>query len=224
MHCPVTVSRSRYAEDCLEVAVSQGVRQYVILGAGFDTFAFRRSDLLASLEVFEFDHPVTQAMKRQRIAGWDQPAQLHFVPVDFSRENLNVALRHSAYDPHKLSFFSWLGVSYYLPRAVVFQTLEAIRRLAPSGSTIVFDYMDEDAFIPERTARRMQLMQGGAQMVGEPMKTGFDPLRLGEATGIDRLTLTENLSPAEIEARYFAGRTDRYHAFEHVHFARAVVR
>jgi methyltransferase (TIGR00027 family) len=221
MHTPVTVSRSRYAEDCLQAAVERGVEQYVILGAGFDTFAFRRPDLLAKLAVFEVDHPVTQAMKRERIAHWNIPPQLHFVPVDFNRDSFRVALLESGCDPHKRTFFSWLGVTYYLPREVVFSTLETVRRLAPSGSIIVFDIMDLEAFLPEKAARRVQVMQVSARMVGEPMQTGFDPSALREDLAQIGLKLVENLSPAEIEARYFQGRKDRLHAFEHVHFIRA---
>ena len=223
MHGPVTLSRSRYAEDCLITAVEQGVKQYVILGAGFDTFAFRRPDLLAQIEVFEIDHPVTQAMKRERIAGWDIPPQLHFIPLDFSQANLATALRQSAYDPRQLSFFSWLGVSYYLAHDVVLATLEAIRRIAPGGSQIVFDYMDSDAFDPATAAKRIQLMQQTARRVGEPMQSGFDPAALNEELERIRLKLVENLNPDAIERRYFQGRSDRYHAFEHVHFARAEV-
>jgi methyltransferase (TIGR00027 family) len=225
MHAPVTLSRSRYTEDSLEAAVQQGVRQVVILGAGFDTFAFRRPDLITQLQVFEVDHPVTQAMKRERIAvaGWEIPAQLHFVPVDFTQESLTAALQRSSYDPGKLTFVSWLGVTYYLSRDVVFATLRAIAGIAPSGSTVVFDYMDADAFVPGKAAKRTQLMHGIARQVGEPMKTGFDPLLVADDLERLGLKLQENLSPVDIEGRYFQGRTDRYHAFEHVHFARAVV-
>jgi methyltransferase (TIGR00027 family) len=224
-NAPITLSRSRYAEDCLEEAVKNGVQQYVILGAGFDTFAFRRPDLLTRLQVFEVDHPITQDLKRQRIAmpGWEIPAQLHFVPIDFTKESLTAALQRSSYDPHQLSFFSWLGVSYYLTREVVFATLQDIAGIALTGSTIVFDYMDADAFIPEKAGKRIQLMQWIAGQVGEPMKSGFDPHTL--AAELDRLgyLLQENLAPAEIDRRYFQGRTDLYRAFEHLHFARAVV-
>src|SRR5258708_23645006 len=122
MHLPVTLSRSRYTEDCLEEAMKQGVQQYVILGAGLDTFAFRRPDLIAKLQVFEVDHPTTQTLKRQRIAmpGWEIPANLHFVPIDFTKESLSDALRRSPYDPAMLTFFSWLGVTYYLTREAIF--------------------------------------------------------------------------------------------------------
>jgi methyltransferase (TIGR00027 family) len=226
MHGPVTLSRSRYTEDCLEEAIRKGVEQYIMLGAGFDTFAFRRREVLAQLQVFEVDHPITQAMKRQRIAqaGWAIPPQLHFVPVDFAKESLTTALGLSGYDAQKLSFFSWLGVTFYLTRAVVFDTLVAVASISPRGSTIVFDYMDADSFIPEKADKRTRLMHYIARQVGEPMKTGFDPLTLRDELAQVGFALEENLSPEDIEQRYFRGRSDHYHAFEHVHFARAVVK
>ncbi len=222
---PITLSRSRYTEDCLAEALRQGVRQYVILGAGFDTFAFRHKENPAGLQVFEVDHPVTQALKRQRIemAGWELPAHLHFVPIDFTSESLSEALGRSAYDPRRLSFFSWLGVTYYLSRQVVFDTLREIAGLAPAGSRVVFDYMDADGFIPEKAARRLQLMQSIASQVGEPMQAGFDPQELPAELARLGFRLEEELAPAEIEARYFQNRADDYHAFEHVHFATAVI-
>ena len=227
---PITLSRSRYTEDSLEEAIRKGVRQYVILGAGFDTFAYRRPDLADRLQVFEVDHPTTQALKRESVSkqGWDDPGNLHYIPVDFAKESLADGLGRSPYDPNQQSFFSWLGVSFYLTHAVVFDTLQGIASIAARGSTLVFDYMDADAFIPEKAGKRVQMMQWMAGQVGEPMKAGFDPLALAADLGRLGLRLEENLDPAAIEARYFLGpegrgRSDRYHAFEHVHFARAVV-
>jgi methyltransferase (TIGR00027 family) len=226
MHCPITLSRSRYTEECLEAAVRMdpSAQQYVLLGAGMDTFAFRRPDLLAQLNVYEVDHPVTQALKRQRIAlaGWEIPAQLHLVPVDFTRQSISTALQESSYDPQKRTFFSWLGVSFYLTREVFFSTLQSIARIAPRGSSIVFDYMDPAAFSSEASPR-MRRMYWIAQQVGEPMKASFDPAALADELAALGLDLQVNLSPAEIEARYFQGRNDLLHAFEHLHLAHAVV-
>ncbi len=222
---PIALSRNRYAEDSLKMAVRHGVRQYVNLGAGMDTFAFRCPEMLEQLQVFEVDHPATQYFKRRRIAelGWEQPAQLHFVPVDFTQEDLATALTHSSYDPQTLSFFSWLGVTFYLPREAVFATLRAFANVAPAGSTIVFDYLDTDAFIPGKAAPRVQSAIEKLQQVGEPWITGFDPTTL--ATDFARLGLRfhENLNPSDIQERYFKGLTDGYYACEHVHFAWAVV-
>lgn len=222
---PMTLSRSRYTEDILEKAVRQGVQQYVILGAGMDTFAFRRPELMEQLQVFEVDHPATQAFKLQRLAdlGWEHPAQLHFVPVDFTQESLASALKHSSFEPQASSFFSWLGVTYYLTRDAVFATLRAIAAVAPAGSTVIFDYFDNDAFVRERAAKRVQFMVDAFAQSDEPLITGFDPFTLAEDLARSGLRLHENLSPTDIEERYFQGRTDGYYAFEHVHFARAVV-
>ena len=201
------------------------VRQYINVGAGFDTFAFRLPSWASQLRILEFDHPVTQGMKRERVsqAGWEIPAQLHFVPVDFSNETLAEAIRRSPYDSGHISFFSWLGVSYYLSAEVIIDTLQSIATLAPRGSELVFDYMDTDSFDPLKAARHIQLMHKIAAQVGEPMKTGFEPATLATVIGKLGFTLQDNLSRDAIEARYFAGRNDNLHAFEHVHFARASV-
>lgn len=222
---PLTLGRSRYAEDSLEIAIREGVRQYVILGAGLDTFAYRRPDLADRLQVFELDYPDTQAMKRERVAraGWKHPSNLHFLPVDFTKGSLSDALAHSPYDPAQLSFFSWLGVSFYLSREVVFDTLRSVASSAASGSTIVFDYLDLKAFVPEKASKRMQQMQWMADRLGEPMKAGFDPSALTAELNHLELRLEENLDPAAIEARYFQGRSDHYHAVEHFYYARALV-
>jgi methyltransferase (TIGR00027 family) len=222
---PITLSRARYAEDLLETAIQQGVTQYVILGAGLDTLAFRRPDLLDCLDVFEVDHPATQADKQRRIAraGWSVPKRLHFVPVDFAEGDLPAALRQSSLDPRALTFFSWLGVTYYLAREVVFDTLRSLASLAPDGSLVVFDYLDAEAFIPGKAPRLVQLMLTAADRCGEPMQTGIDPSLLAPALAGVGLTLFEQLSPEEIQARYFRKRHDDYRAFAHVHFAAAAI-
>ena len=222
---PIVLGRARYAEDALEQAVKQGITQYVLLGAGMDTFVWRRPDLVARLKIFEVDHPATQAHKRQRLreAGQEHLAQLHFVPVDFSRENLAAALRRSSYDPQAPSFFSWLGVTYYLSREAVSATWGAIAEVAPAGSPVVFDYLDTDAFVPEKAAKRVQFMMEIVRKVGEPMLTGFDPDTLASDLACLGLCLKEDLGASEIQERLFAGRQDGYHASEHAHFAWAVV-
>jgi methyltransferase (TIGR00027 family) len=222
----IVLGRAHYAEGTLEEAVRAGVRQYVILGAGMDTFAFRRRDLLERLTVFEVDHPNTQAEKRQRLLNVSQehPEQLHFIPVDFSREDLATALRRSNYDPETPTFFSWLGVTYYLTREALFSTFSAVAASAPPGSAIIFDYLDTEAFVPERVARRVNIMIEIVKRVGEPMITGFDPSTL--ADDLDRVgfRLIEDLGPSDIQERFFAGRADGYHACEQAHFAWAMVR
>ncbi|MTI84493.1 MAG: class I SAM-dependent methyltransferase [Firmicutes bacterium] len=221
-----TLSRSRYTEDKLEEAVKHGVKQYVILGAGMDTFAFRRPELVEQLQVFEVDHPATQAFKRNRLIelGWEKTSQLHFIPVDFTQDSLSTALAQSSYNQQAKSFFSWLGVTMYLTRDEVFATLRAIANVAPAGSAVIFDYMDTDAFDPERVNKRMQLAMELVQQMGEPLITGFNPLTLDADLRRLDICLHENLSPSDIEEHYFQERKDGYHACEHVHFAWAIVK
>jgi methyltransferase (TIGR00027 family) len=225
-NAPVTLSRSRYTEDRLGEAVSSGVRQYVILGAGMDTFAFREPELMKRLDVFEVDHPATQTAKRQRITelGWEIPDSLHFVPQDFAVESLGSALERTNYEIIKPTFFSWLGVVCYLNRETVFDMLRTFADISAPGSIIVFDYFDLDAFDPDKAGKRVRKMQEMVRNAGEPMKTGFDPAKVVENMDLVGLELLEDLRPAEIEERYFKGRDDGYHAYEHVHFAMAQVK
>lgn len=223
---PITLSRARYVEEILSSEIHNGVTQYVILGAGLDSFAFRRPDLMARLQVFEVDHPVTQNYKRSRLQelGWETPSQLHWIPLDFTRTDLMPALQTAGYQSNALTLFSWLGVTYYLARNVIDATLREISAQARAGSAIIFDYLDADAFIPERTAPRVARMQAATIQSGEPMQTGFDPATLGAELDALGWRLQENLSPDDIQEKYFRGRTDGYYAFEHIHFARAVVK
>lgn len=221
----IVLGRARFSEELLEQAVKEGVRQYVILGAGMDTFAWRRPDLLAHLEVFEIDHPSTQNHKRQRLreVGLEEPERLHFLPLDFSLDNLTKALGRSAYDPQAPTFFSWLGVTYYLPWEAILSTWRAISEVAPPGSAVTFDYLDAAAFDPARVSRRVQIMMEIVTRVGEPMITGFAPETLAADLAAEGLQLQENLDPAAIQERFFQGRPDGYHACEHAYFAWAQV-
>ncbi|MGE5389919.1 MAG: class I SAM-dependent methyltransferase [Deltaproteobacteria bacterium] len=218
--------RSQYAESNLGEAVSRGASQYIILGAGLDTFVFRRLDLVDKLQVFEVDHPLTQAFKRGRIAelGWTTPGNLHLVPVDFTRDSLMDSLRDASYRSDELSFFSWLGVIVYLPREQVDEAFRTIARSAQVGSTIVFDYMDIAAFNREKAAASIQANMDTVREIGEPMLTGFDPDTLGKELYGLGWDLQENLGPADIEQRYFGERSDGWHASNHSHLAKATVR
>jgi methyltransferase (TIGR00027 family) len=221
----IIICRARYTEDLLEKAISQGFRQYVILGAGLDTFAFRRPDLMEQLEVFEVDHPATQEFKLHRIAelGWKHPAKLHFIPINFTKENLESVLsRSSSYDPQVKSFFSWLGVTRYLTRDEVFATLRSITKISPSGSTIIFNYTDLNAFNPDKFPQ-LQRSHEFFHKIGEPVKTGFNPSTLAEELGSLGFHLEENLNPEDIERLYFKGKTDECDISKYGHIARAIV-
>ena len=221
------ISRTRYTEDALKKAFRQGVRQCVILGAGMDTFAFRQPEIMEHLEVFEVDHLATQKFKLHRIAelGWKHPAKLHFISIDFTKESLKTALTSSSsYDQKVKTFFNWLGVTPYLTRDEIFTILHSITEIAPTDSVIVFDYLDTDAFIPEKSSPRMKKTLEYLRNIGEPMITGLNPSTLGDDLASLGFSLKENLSQEDIEERYFKGRSDEYLAHEHGHFACAVVK
>jgi methyltransferase (TIGR00027 family) len=136
------VARSRYAEDKLAAAAANGVRQYVVLGAGLDTFAYRNP--FRHVRVFEVDHPATQAWKRERLqtAGIAIPNELSFVAVDFERQKLDEELAAAGFAMSEPAFFSWLGVTPYLSREAFQGTLRFITAM-PAGSGVAFDFAVE---------------------------------------------------------------------------------
>ncbi len=222
---PIVLARARYAEECLESAIGQGVSQYVILGAGLDTFAFRRPELLEKISVFEVDHPASQAFKRQRISelGWPSLENLHFVAMDFAAESLAGGLLRVPFNPTAKTFFSWLGVSYYLEMDEVRATLRQIAQLALPGSELVFDYLDSTAYQRNKAAPRVVRMLGSVKELGEPMVSGFDAHELSAELANCGFATVENLGPCDIQRRYFLGRIDHHRACEHAHFARTTI-
>lgn len=221
----LVLSRARYTEDLLDEAIRRGARQYVILGAGLDTFAFRRPEVLERVRVFEVDHPATQAGKRRRLAevGWAEPEGLHFAAVDLARESLGAALARTPYDRDAPTFVSWLGVTYYLEREALLSTMRSIAEVTPAGSELVFDYFEAEAFVPEKCAPRVAFSFREGERVGEPLKSGLDPATLAATLARVGLRIREDVGPSEIQQRYFAGRGDGYYAFEQAHLACALV-
>jgi methyltransferase (TIGR00027 family) len=220
---PITLTRSRYCEDMLENAVKFGCKQYVILGAGFDTLAFRRSDLADKINIFELDHPATQKDKHERIKklGWNIPSSLHLIPVDFRNQQLTDVLGDSGFDNNKLSFFSWLGVTYYLSKEDIFKTLKVFADNVPEGSTIVFDYFDKKMMNMNDDQRAKKIVSL-ANATGETILSYFNYEEI--ETGLDKIGLLiyEHLEPHQIEERYLKGRTDDYHAVENTNFVLAI--
>jgi len=215
------LARARYTEDHLFQAIHGGVAQYVMLGAGLETFALRRQDLRSRLQVFEIDHPSTQAFKQQALsrAGIPLPSNLHFIPADLEAVSVADALRGSSFIPQARSVFSWQGVIAYLTLEAVRGTFQSIRSVAAPGSLLLFSYLDGDAFRAEKSSTRIRRMIEANRSIGEAMITGFDLPVLQAELAAARFELVEDLHPEEQQRRYFKGRTDGYHATEHFHFA-----
>lgn len=215
------VLRTRWAEDALADAAAHGARQYVLVGAGLDSFCVRQPDFARTLDVFEVDHPASQALKRERLGGVAVPDNVHFVAADLAQEDLGTALARAGFRSDVPSFFSWLGVTVYLTRAANEATLRAIAATAAPGSEIAFTYIDQralDAGAPTLEARRTQ-----RAALGEPWLSGFDPGTLEADLRALGLALVEDLDGGSLTARYCAGRSDGLAAARVGHVARARV-
>jgi methyltransferase (TIGR00027 family) len=202
--------RSRVAEEELARAVGRGVAQYVVLGAGLDTFAYRHPYSDTALRIFEVDHPATQAWKRRRLAagGISAPPSLTFVPVDFERGDLGEALRAAGLQADRPAFFAWLGVTLYLQLPSVMATLRTIAAAARGGGGVVFDYGVTPSRLGMLQRALFAAMAARVKAVGEPWVTTFDPAVLQDELRRDGFPDVEDLGPEELNARYFSGRAD----------------
>jgi methyltransferase (TIGR00027 family) len=189
--------------------VERGIRQYVVLGAGLDTFAYRNPYQSTGLHVFEVDHPATQEWKRAQLhaAGITIPQEMTFAAVDFERESLEEGLLAAGFSPQEPAFFSWLGVTPYLSRPAFDATLDFIVR-RPSGSGVVFDYAVERSLLSPIQQLALDALAARVARAGEPFQLFFDPNAL--AGDLRRLGFgnIEDLNCDQINARYFAGRAD----------------
>ena len=204
------VARSRFAEAQLAASLSRGVRQYVVLGAGLDTFAYRNPHAATGLRVWEVDHPATQAHKREQLAlaGIAVPDSVTYVPIDFHRQSLAEQLQRQAFDTTVPSFFSWLGVSMYLEPATVLDTLRWVATALPRGSGLAMDYVPPIAQQPWAVRVVLRVMALAVAAHGEPWRGFFDPAQLAQALrGMGYATLID-WDCDTINAHYFVGRHD----------------
>jgi methyltransferase (TIGR00027 family) len=204
------VARSRFAEDELAKAVARGVRQYVILGAGLDTFAYRQPYPHPELRVFEVDHPDTQAYKRRQLEanGIAAPDALSYVALDFETQQLTQRLPASGFNASEPCFFSWLGVSMYLTPLNVMASLRDVATLMAPGSGMVMDYLrpaSQMGFV-RRMAFRLLTLRLAA--IGEPWRSSFDPQALALELKEIGFTSVEDLTDQQINQRYFGQRAD----------------
>ena len=198
------ILRSRYAEDRLMDAVRAGVAQYVILGAGLDTFSMRQDARSDRMRIFELDHPATQEMKRERVLKvyGKIPANLGFVPIDFETDRLDEALAKAGFDPLTPSFFSWLGTTYYLTKDAIRETLGRIAGVAAPGSRIVFDYKLARHLVPAESRLFADKLDRFVARRGEPMLSTFTPEELKDVMSGFGFAELENV-PADEQKRLY---------------------
>lgn len=203
------VARARFIEDVVTEEASRGVAQYVILGAGLDTFGQRRPEFAGRLQVFEVDQPGPQEWKRQRLAalGLPSPDWLHFAPSDFEGESWWDDLLAAGFDVGSPAVVASTGVSMYLTKEATAATLRCLARLAP-GSTVVMSFLLPVELLAEQDKEGLIISQRGAAAAGTPFLSFFAPqemLSLTRAAGFEE---ARHVSSHDQSARYFGGRSD----------------
>ena len=198
------VMRARYAEQTLEQAVDDGITQYVIIGAGMDSFAFRRPDLMERIDVFEIDHPVTQRKKLERIgqAGLTIPSRMHVVPADLENVSALDALAGSGFEVSRPTFLTLLGVAYYLTADSLAETARSVSRRLPEGTCLVIDYLlNTEAARPEDLPMREKMMSF-VERLGEPMVSAYSRTGMQALMAAQGFETVENFPLPELGPRY----------------------
>lgn len=217
--------RSRVAEDSWREARQQGVRQYVVLGAGLDTSAYRGGGGgEPGVRMFEVDLPATQAWKRARLrgAGIAEPAQLRYVAVDFTGTTLERGLAAAGLDGALPAMFSWLGVSMYLAQQDVARALRHVGACAP-GSSIVFDYVLPPELLSPIERAGLDAMASRLAEQGEPLLSCFAPATMEEMLLRSGFSRVEHYNAANLGERYLSGRGDDLRLSGVFQLARATV-
>ncbi len=207
---PIIYTRARFGEDCLEAALEDGVTQYVIIGAGYDTFAVRRTDLGEKVVVYELDHPATQEMKFQRMkaAGISKPDNARYEKCDLAAETVLNALGRTDYDAAKPAVFSWFGVAYYLDEETVQRTLSDLANGSAAGSSVVFDYLAAaESVAPAFRELRKNVTEFVARR-GEPMLSDINPEDVPHYLRELGFSEIDNLEPDRVSERYPDDRLD----------------
>jgi methyltransferase (TIGR00027 family) len=203
------VARSRFIEDLIIAQSQEGIDQYVILGAGLDTFAQRRSDIAAKLQIYEIDQPGTLAWKQKHLAdiGLTKPDNLHFVSVDFEMSSWWEALLKSGFDISKSAVIACTGVTLYLSKAAIIDTLNQIAKLA-SGSTLAMAFYLPIELLDEEDKAMQEMADKGARAAGTPFVSFFPPEEILELANLAGFKEAKTISTKDMEQVYFTDRAD----------------
>lgn len=210
---PITaqvVARAKYAEEKLEQAVSKGISQYVIIGAGFDSFCLRRPEFAADLQIYEIDHPATQEIKQMRLTEIldSSPEGVEFLGVDLEKRTIADALSSSSFLKDERAFFSWLGTVPYLSKGAVSCVLRDLASFATRESEIVFDYSIPTSMWAQEDRQALIRVLRIIERRGEAIKSFFVPDAFPDDVARLGYHILENISPAELNKRCFSDRSD----------------
>jgi methyltransferase (TIGR00027 family) len=200
-------ARSRYVEDRLAEAVARGVTQYIVLGAGLDTFAYRNP--FPALRVFEVDFPATQEWKRALLAeaAIELPANLTFVPLDFEHQTLAEGLAKAGFDNRKPAFFGWVGVVPYLTLEAFRATLGVVAQL-PAGSAVSFDYESSPKTLSPERRKVFDGLSKRVAAAGEPFRLFLLPEEMAQELHRAGFQRIEQVDSDGLNERYFKDRAD----------------
>jgi len=216
--CPIVLPRIAYAESRLCRFLNQNKYiQYVILGAGMDTFSLRNRN--KNIDIFELDHPLTQNYKRKKIkqAGFKEPSNTHFISIDFEKENIKDLLYESSFDFNKPTFFSFLGVAYYLTLKSFENTIESISKCSKNNIEFVFDFPDKTEFKNNRT----QILSDITALMGEPMQKELEFFEIKKIFERYGFKTANYMTPNDIQKKYLMNISNLT-AYENIYFISAV--
>ena len=203
------VGRSRYAEDQLHAAIERGVTQYVLVGAGLDSFTLRQAQQHPQLKIYEVDHPDTQAAKQSKLRQFGElPANVEFVAIDFEKESIADALARSSIKRDQAAFFSWLGTTHYLEPETTLNTLASIAQIAAQGSEVVLDYSIDYRELEGIERLGTLFVSQFTRFLKEPLKGQFRPKTLHQTAAQMGYQVIEDLSGDGLSERYFQARSD----------------
>lgn len=199
-------TRCRYIDEYVRACLEDGIAQLVVLGAGFDSRAYRLDPLQEGIRVFEVDHPATQAIKKKKLTGifGSLPGHVTFVPIDFAQQPLD-RLCASGYDERLKSLFIWEGVTYYLPPAAVDATLAFVARHSGAGSSIIFDYVDVSALGGQLKRKELVSMRRYQRLTGEGIVFGIASEQIGEFLECRGYMDIVNTDREDLRQLYFTG-------------------
>lgn len=205
------LARARFIEDLIIEQSKQGIDQYVILGAGLDTFVQRRPDIASRLQVFEIDQPGTQAWKQQRLIelGFGMPEWLHFVSVDFEVSSWWEQLLKAGFDSSKPAIVACTGVSLYLTKEAITATLKQIATLAPRSKLAMTFYLPIE-LMDEEDRPLQQIAEKGAREAGTPFVSFFAPDEILDSARKAGFKEAKTISTKDMEQYYFANRSDNF--------------
>lgn len=204
------VARARFIEDMVSEQINNGLSQYVILGAGLDTFAQRKPEVASKLQLFEVDEPKTQEWKKRRLIelGYDLPDWLHFAAINFETKiSLFEQLEKVGFNKSKKAIVSSLGVSMYLTKNAILETLSKMSKLAP-GSKFVMTFMLPLNLVDPEDQIGYQMAEKGARASGTPFISFFTPQEMLDLANKAGFKHVEHFSTASLTPKYFSARSD----------------